>query len=179
MREPVARLLAEIRAAAGESHDEAVLRLWMLIEKSIGPNKRDPLHREILPDELFDLSLNEDDLVEIIAGVEPILSCEEIPLSKRAALVNLLGKIPRLESLTLVLRFFREHERGLDDESAHSVITAVCPHYLPAAQRSQALALLDKNETEGSLERVLCRNSNRLSQSVEIVLTGLRKLKSG
>lgn len=179
MKEPVARLLAEIHASVGEPHDEAVLRLWMLIEKKIGPNKRDPLHREILPDELFNLSLDENDLVEIIAGIEPILSCEEIPLSKRAALVNLLGKIPRLESLTLVLKFFREHERGLDDESAHSIITAVCPHYLPAIQRSQVLALLDENETEVSLERVLNRNSNRLSQPIEIVLTGIRKLKSG
>lgn len=176
MKHSVSNLLDSIRDGDPQTQEEAGLRLWMLLEKNFMRNRNDPVHREILPDDLFTLALNEADLLEIISSLETILFSDRVSLRQRASLVNLLGKIGRPESLRAILRFLRDYGADLDDESLNAVAIALSPAFLPKAERSRLSCLFREFDTESILSRILARNIETLNEPVRHALAGIEGL---
>lgn len=177
MKPEIQTLLEQVQSPDLTDQEEGGLALWMLLEKNFGINRRDPLHREILPDHLFLLELTDEDLAEIVYGVERILFSEGIPLKRRASLVGVLNVAFGVETLRVALVFLRRFESALDDDSAHSVLSAIMPTCFPSDQFAVVASLLEQNETEAILNRLLLRNSERLNEPIALLLRSIGQLR--
>jgi hypothetical protein len=171
MNDQVTQLIDLVRSRDTNEQQEALLRLWMLLERNFGPNRKDPIHKDLLPPNLVSLKLDEAELSEIISAIGSLLFSEDISLSNRASAVNIISRFGGFKCLELAVRFLCQYAARLDDESAAAVVIAI---NLPSFDLSQAGNLVSKYEIADTLEQLLARNNEILRPPVTMALQWLK-----
>lgn len=175
----LSELLERLRSGDEQTQQESLLRLWMVLERNFMTNRNDPLHRQILNDELFVLRLGEADMDEVVSVSDMIMLADPVPLRTKASLANILGKLGRIQSLRVVLRFLKDNFEGMDVESVNATVLAMSPAYFPEDRKEALIGLFQEFETETILRELLNRQTEWLNEPIQHVLEGIKLLRSG
>ena len=170
-------LLTNIGASSGDEHEAYALQLWMVLERNFGANRTDPLHRDILPGNLYGLSLTVDELPSIIAGVQTLAESETLPLARRARLISLLGVVSHVDALGVALCFLGKNREELDDDSLHSVIVAINPAWLDRRDWPKALAILREYNAERLFEILRHHNKAEVAERARSITSEIDKIR--
>src|SRR5438876_1031570 len=107
----LSELLESLRSRDEPRQKTAALKLAFLLQKQFYSTSDDSVEREVLSPNEIDAKIATNDFEQILVSLCGLLPSNEIVLDARISIVTALGKIPRAQCLTALIRFLSEKAR--------------------------------------------------------------------
>ncbi len=177
MRDYIRQLISNIRAANEIAENDAITIARVALECYYRPTALNAIHRLTLPTHLCDVPLTDPEARAVIAELQHALSRNDYPLSAKVSIVQILGLGVDLGSFEVILRFFREHGKDLDDEQAYMALIGLTPSFFPREQYAQVIRLLEDYRIGTILADLLTRKTARLVELSRRTICSINRVK--
>lgn len=111
MNDLLADIVEKVSSPISDVHKHAVFQLAMLLEKNSRPSDEDGFYESVLPHDVLAIELSEREEEELLTEIAK----KELPADVTASFLWAVGQSSPKVGLHVLLRFFCEHPRSLDD----------------------------------------------------------------